>query len=750
MTTTASTPMTADPKIDTYKSAKAPKPNGSMAFTDFIRTIKSPEFYPQIKELRDLLIIGDDIGYDANKKLLDAVTISGQCDGPRKDAVAQGRFTHSGLLQVDIDGKDNAGWSIKALTDYFKALPQCIGSNISPGGDGVKGYVRIDPDAHRECFESVQQHFAAAGIAIDISVKDECRLCFVSYDPDAWADVSRFERFEAGTLAPATAGLVIKGTPEAELTLADLDAMLAAIPRQDYAAWLKTCSGAWNHFGEAATDILRKHWPEENPGEYTHKFKHRETRIGIGSVVMLAKDNGWAMPRRITETRKAEAKVAAATMAGASTSTSFQPDDIFYDQPGGKYLIRVGNNYHVHAKIKCVETGLTRHLRPQYSDAKELVRAVKGTIAGRELDGGIQWSGSIAGHPQGMAADHEGKPILILSEAQIPQPVKGDCSIITGIITDALKKDEALITFMSWLAGRYQAVREHVHIPSPMLVMAGRVNSGKSLIAWIIAQLLGGRTANPYSSWSGGIMWNDDLIGAELLLIDDCTGNTDIRARRTFGAAFKEAMYPHVVQLRKRHSSSISVRPVWACVCCCNDTPEALQIIPPLEDDMSDKLILLHCVGVTLGIDTSTPSGKKELQSIIRRELPAFAAELTAWVTPEAFRDSRSGVLAWRDDDLIDSVDSNSPARRLETLLQAALENRGIWHDLPRQFTAIEIETRLTDHQSPVRDQCRVLFHWHGACGSALSRLAKMERGLVTLGGFDANGKASQYHVNHS
>jgi len=280
-----------------------------------------------------------------------------------------------------------------------------------------------------------------------------------------------------------------------------------------------------------------------------------------------------------------------------------------------------------------------------------------------------------------------------------------------------------------------------------MLVMAGEVNSGKSLIAWIISQLLGGRTANPYSSWSGGILWNDDLIGAELLLIDDCTGNTDIRARRTFGAAFKEAMYPHCVQLRKRHSSSISVRPVWACVCCCNDTPEALQIIPPIDADMSDKIILLHCTGVTLGIDTSTPEGKRELQAVIRRELPAFAAELVAWVTPQEFRDTRSGVLAWRDPDLVDSVDSNSPARRIETLIQAAIENRGIWHDLPREFTAMEIETRLTDHQSPVRDQARSLFTWHGACGSALSRLAKMDRDLVKIGSFNTHEKTNRYYI---
>ena len=747
---TTYTTMILDPTLDCYKNAKATEGEGMIKFSDFIQTIKSPEFFQQISDIRDCLIIGDDKEYDRLKKELEAVTVSGVSKGPLKNTVNEERFTHNGLMQVDIDGKDNVGWSIKALTDHFKATPQCIGSNISPGGDGVKGYVRIDPENHRACFEVVSQSFAAAGITIDESCKDEARLCFVSYDPDAWCDLNRVEVFTADTLIPNSKpkqGLVIKGNADAELTLDDLDAMLKAIPRQSYAEWIKTCSGAWNHFGEDATAIIAKHWPEEAPGEYAEKFKNRETRIGIGSVVMVAKEHGWAMPKRIAETRKAAAKVAAAVPAGGSTSTAFQPEDIFYDQPGGKYMIRVGANYHVHAKIGPVNTGLTRYMAPNFTDPKDLVRAVNAAIKGRELDGGIQWSGSIAGHAQGMAADHEGKPILILSEAQIPTPAAGECPLITSILDQVFEKEEALITIMSWLAGRTLAVREHVHIPSPMLVMAGEVNSGKSLLAWIISQLLGGRTANPYAAWSGGMLWNDDLIGSELLLVDDCTGNTDIRARRAFGAAFKEAMYPHAVQLRKRHSSSISVRPVWACVVCCNDTPESLQIIPPVEADMSDKIILLHCTGLKLNHDTSTPEGKRGLQAAIRMELPAFAHQLSEWVTPEEFKDSRSGVLAWRDPDLVDAVDSHSQTRHLEQLLETAITHMGIWHDLPREFTAIEIQARLTDNASPVRDQAKQLFHWHGACGAVLSRLAAKGGPLVTPGTYDTHRKSNRYYI---
>jgi hypothetical protein len=340
-----------------------------------------------------------------------------------------------------------------------------------------------------------------------------------------------------------------------------------------------------------------------------------------------------------------------------------------------------------------------------------------------------------------------GLPILITSEANPPAPIAGDASLISELITSAFTDTTAALVFMSWLAGRYKCVRDHVHVPSPMLVLAGEVNSGKSLLAWIVAQVLGGRTANPYSSWSGGMLWNDDLVGSELLLVDDCSSSTDIRARRAFGASFKEAIYPHVVQLRKRNSSSVSVRPVWCVMVCCNDTPESLQIIPPLDADLSDKIAMLHVTGITPPVDTSTPDGRGKLQSMIRAELPAFASELMEWETPEHLRDTRSGVKAWRDPELAESVEANSPAKRLEGLLEASIIHRGIWHDLPCTLTAAEVESRLLDNQSPVKEQARGLFTWHGACGSALARLARMGSHIVEIGPRDQARNVLRYEI---
>jgi len=728
----------SEPLLSYYEAANAPEPAGAATLTAFIEAIQSDENKKTITRLRERLAAKDEDGYAKAKRTLPAVSISGKTTGRRAKSHEEGRFDHSGFMQIDLDGKDNVGWTVNEMRDILRAEPRIVAAFVSPSGDGVKGIARIPADVatHLGSFIAARNFFAQHKLKVDEACKDPGRLCFVSWDTEAWVDLGRTAVFEPEA-EDYSLDFDESGAPSKGLVIKMRNGEFPLPPVNGIHTWLM--QAAWwcriNDMTEAATAAKLQGYD----GMLRRRLQPTEAVDAAAKVFAVARDNSW----------KVAADIAAMiNPPSGSTATEYAPEDVFYDGPAGRYLIRVGNTYHLQSKRGPVITGLTRFLAKDYEEPKELAAAVKSTIAARELDGGIQWSGSIAGHPQGLTRDIDGKPILILSEANQPTPAAGDCSLINGLLAQAFEDVTALQVFISWLSGRYRAVRDHTHIPSPMMVMAGEVNSGKSLIAWIASQCLGGRTANPYNAWAGGMLWNDDLVGAEMLLVDDCAGSTDMRARRCFGAAFKEAMYPHIVQLRKRHSSSVSVRPVWACIVCCNDTPEALQIIPPIDADMSDKVILLHVSPLVLPVDTSTPAGRVALQAMIRNELPAFVQELAEWVTPEELRDTRSGITAWRDPDLLDSVDANSPARRIETLLSAAIENRGIWYDLPREFTAIEIETRLTDMHSTVRDQARSLLHWHGACGAALARLAKMDRGLVSEGTFDSHSKIRRFYVH--
>ena len=733
------------PEIDFYSSATASTAMATTTLSDLIDAIRSDEFAAKIAKLRSTLAAGDDDGYAVAKKDLQAVSISGTAEGKRAKAIEEGRFTHSGFLQLDFDAADNVGWTVEEIVEILQAEPRIVAAFVSPSGHGVKGIARIPTcttrDEHVAAFASARNHFRAHNLTIDEACKDPVRLMFVSHDPSAWLDLDRTAVFEPVLGTPE---LPKSAKPAAAKTTKGmkLKAMRTPFPeppREGIHAWLMQAAWHCRFANMSEVDTAAK--LQAYDGSLRRALQPTEAVDAARQVFASP------LPEPSEDWRPA-ADMAAAKSTGGSTMQRFDPKDIFYDGPSSKYLVRVGSAFMTYSKLSPIITGVTRHLADQHDDPKELMQAVREACKSRELDGGVQWHGGIAGHPQGLANDTNDLPILITSEAKIPHPAAGHAPIISEIVGGAFADPTATMVFMSWLAGRYKAVRSHVHIPSPMLVLAGEINSGKSLLAWIASQALGGRTANPYAAWSGGMLWNDDLVASELLLVDDCVGSTDIRSRRNFGASFKEAIYPHIIQLRKRGVSSIAVRPVWAVVVCCNDTPESLQIIPPLDNDLADKVALLHVIGVKLPVDTSTPEGKLELQAMIRAELPAFAQQLVDWVTPPELHDSRSGIKAWRDPALTDAVDAHSPARRLEDLLETALTHMGIWGDLPKELTSADIEGRLKDVQSLVYDQAKQLCNWHGAMGSALAKLARSGSEYVSLSANSVAGKPPRYLVS--
>jgi hypothetical protein len=200
--------------------------------------------------------------------------------------------------------------------------------------------------------------------------------------------------------------------------------------------------------------------------------------------------------------------------------------------------------------------------------------------------------------------------------------------------------------------------------------------------------------------------------------------------------------------MNKRNTSSISVRPVWRVMVCCNDTPESLLILPPITSDMSDKVILLKMDTITPTVDTSHIEGREELARLIREEIPMLLHYLDKFELPAELKDSRSGVCAWRHPQLTQAMESLKPENQFEELLAAAFGSY-LWDDLPRVMTASEVEARLTDRDSMVRDQVRLLTSkWSGACGSYLTKLA--EAGSVFVGKpmMDTHRKINKYPIS--
>ena len=117
------------------------------------------------------------------KKRLPCATISARCPMGRKESDP---FEHTGLICVDIDGKDNSqfsnGGAIKEAACSVAEVAYC---SLSASGNGCFALIRIAyPDLHAEHFRALERLFLQRlGIAIDGQCGNIKRLRFASYDP---------------------------------------------------------------------------------------------------------------------------------------------------------------------------------------------------------------------------------------------------------------------------------------------------------------------------------------------------------------------------------------------------------------------------------------------------------------------------------------------------------------------------------------------------------------------------------------
>ncbi len=153
--------------------------NSTIELTDLLNDIKAGKWATQIETLRS----STGVIQERFKNSLPYCTISGIFKPGKRDAKSIEK--HSGLIQVDIDGKDQRDFDLILLKSTLCQDEALLSVFLSPRGNGLKGIVKIDPEKHQESFLSLQNYFLAKySILIDKACKDVCRPFFISYDPD--------------------------------------------------------------------------------------------------------------------------------------------------------------------------------------------------------------------------------------------------------------------------------------------------------------------------------------------------------------------------------------------------------------------------------------------------------------------------------------------------------------------------------------------------------------------------------------
>jgi hypothetical protein len=189
------------------------------------------------------------------------------------------------------------------------------------------------------------------------------------------------------------------------------------------------------------------------------------------------------------------------------------------------------------------------------------------------------------------------------------------------------------------------------------------------------------------------------LFAAEHLMLEDEQSSKNGRMRLDLGAHLKAIAVNEVHSCHAKHRDAVNLRPFWMLSISLNDQAECLLVLPPIREDIFDKIILLQCTRPQGGFPTGTPEKRAAYWRTLTAEISAFLDYLVRWQIPSALRDERFGVGHFHHPQLLEALNSLSSEEKLLELI-----DRELWQEPSRdtwEGTAGELESNRAKNATP-------------------------------------------------
>jgi hypothetical protein len=393
---------------------------------------------------------------------------------------------------------------------------------------------------------------------------------------------------------------------------------------------------------------------------------------------------------------------------------------VYWDAGGSGYWLQLNGEFRCMDKTECGEHLIDAGLE----DFDEKIRGIK--ILNRAFlvaraERACAYAGPIAGMRRGMHTLGSGLRVLVTSEPRNvfdkPEPRKHPPARLTRFMTDLFGVTQLEWVF-AWLKFARASLVAGDYRPAPILVLAGPSGCGKSFFQDLITEFLGGRSAWPYRYMTGKSSFNADLASAEHLVIADQHASTNTSARRAFGTSIKELTVNADMSVHAKGRQAVTLRTFRRLSLSVNNETENLMIVPPMDDSLKDKMMLVKCEPAELSAD-------RHENWKLSEELPALSSWLWNWKVPDylapkdAPETKRYGFKAQHNEELRDVLESVAPETRLLEFIDTVIPDK----EFPLRVTADELERELRG--SKLAPQVNnLLGSWTSACGTYLARLA--------------------------
>lgn len=395
--------------------------------------------------------------------------------------------------------------------------------------------------------------------------------------------------------------------------------------------------------------------------------------------------------------------------------------DVVFWPEKDQYLVRENQSWTRYSEknvmLRLKRAGLNPRVVPgqDISEAHEALHTIQ---TQRQVDHACP----LAGWESGLY-NSGGRRILVTESTEVLQAVEKPFPHLRKFLEELLGK-QAFDHHVGWWQWARRSITGMQNLPGQIMVYIGKAGAGKSLLQKAITtKLLGGRDCTPYDYMAGKSNFNEELFECQHLIIEDQFFARGIDARREFGAKMKELAVNGVVRCHGKFKTGLTLSPKWRTSISLNDERENMNVLPPLDDSLIDKVMLFRCGQPDYPCDLGTLEGWRQWDAIMKDELPGLAHHIDNAELGD-LTGKRYGVLPWHDKSLLEQECETAPEQILMQILSHDLpqweQEKAVWHG-----TALDLERILTANHMPSRDQARKILHWPAACGTYLGRLAK-------------------------
>jgi len=233
--------------------------------------------------------------------------------------------------------------------------------------------------------------------------------------------------------------------------------------------------------------------------------------------------------------------------------------------------------------------------------------------------------------------------------------------------------------WLSWLHHFYKNAYDGNPRKGQLMFIVGETEVGKTLMGHkLISTMMGGHT-DAAGFLTGKEIANKNMFEVGLATVDDQEASADQKTHLRYSAIVKKITANQDISMREMYKGVVDLPWMGRAVITMNQDPESMQMLPNLDINNQDKVIILR---------TGTERFKfpMDTEERLLSELPYFCRYVYDWVIPDdCLGTARYVVRPYIDPSLKAEVDFSSPEsvaiELIETWRDAYFAQDGVKHE---------------------------------------------------------------------